>query len=151
MYKYRTDLKEMEIYRFRKMWLRFITPVMIRTSSFAWRMLGIHDSGSHASYIHSGGSISYLGLDIDCTDWGLHGFPQSLQGNGGILPWNRSQPLRSTSFPIRHSLIILSFDAVWSELLKESLNKAWINICRRRFDILLFSHFQMIYCYRGSV
>jgi hypothetical protein len=57
----------------------------------------------------------------------FRGFLQSLQANALIVPYTRPRPLPSTSFPIYYSLIILSLGAVWSELLKESLNKPQIN------------------------
>jgi hypothetical protein len=38
------------------------------------------------------------------------GISQSYQSNAGIVPWPRSLP--NTSFPIHHSLIILSFDGI---------------------------------------
>jgi hypothetical protein len=52
-----------------------------------------------------------------------HDFPQSLQANAGIVPQIRPLPLPFMSFPIHYPLTILSFDAVWSEMLTASLNK----------------------------
>jgi hypothetical protein len=49
-------------------------------------------------------------------------FPQSLQANTRIVPNNRPRLFPSTYFTINYS-IILSFDALWFELLKASLNK----------------------------
>jgi hypothetical protein len=49
----------------------------------------------------------------------LRGFPHSLQANTGIVPQIKPRPLPSTSFPIRHSPIILSFDVIQYELLRE--------------------------------
>jgi hypothetical protein len=46
-----------------------------------------------------------------------------LQANGGTDPQIRPRPLPSISFPIQYPLIILSFDAISSELLTASLNK----------------------------
>jgi hypothetical protein len=40
--------------------------------------------------------------------------PQSLQENARILSWIRPRPLPSTTFPIHHSLITLSFDAIYN-------------------------------------
>jgi hypothetical protein len=65
-----------------------------------------------ASY--SGGPTALIpGILIEV----FHSFPQSLQANSGIVLY-RPPPLPSTSFPIHHSPIILSIDAVYSELLK---------------------------------
>jgi hypothetical protein len=51
------------------------------------------------------------------------GFPQSLQANAGIVPDIRPPPLPSKSFPIHHSLITISFDAIIFFAEKASLNK----------------------------
>jgi hypothetical protein len=44
----------------------------------------------------------------------FRGLPQSLEANAGSVPSNLARPLPSKSLPIRHSLITISFDAVWS-------------------------------------
>jgi hypothetical protein len=36
----------------------------------------------------------------------------SIHANSGILPYIRTRPLNSTTFPIYHSLVALLFDAV---------------------------------------
>jgi hypothetical protein len=41
----------------------------------------------------------------------------------GVLSVTRPRPLPSTSFPLHHSLILISFDAILYELLIASLNK----------------------------
>jgi hypothetical protein len=44
-------------------------------------------------------------------------FPQSFQANAGIVPFVRQQPLPFTFFLIHHSCIVLSLNAMYSELL----------------------------------
>jgi hypothetical protein len=56
----------------------------------------------------------------------FRGLPQSLQANSRMIHQNR--PLHSTFFPIHYSLIILSFDAMKSELLKAALNEPIIGL-----------------------
>jgi hypothetical protein len=48
------------------------------------------------------------GHDSGCPDWLLHGFPEPLQANSGIVPQIRLRPLPSKSFPINYSPVILS-------------------------------------------
>jgi hypothetical protein len=53
-----------------------------------------------------------------------HNFSQSLQENSGIVSQIRSQPLPSTSFPIRYSLIILPYVAwVIEGIFRYTINK----------------------------
>jgi hypothetical protein len=52
----------------------------------------------------------------------FHVFPQYLHSNPGITPWNKIRLFCSTSFSIHHSLVILQFDAVQSELLGARLH-----------------------------
>jgi hypothetical protein len=47
----------------------------------------------------------------------FHGCPQSHEASAGMVSYIRPQPLHFISFPIHDSLIILSFDAVYSEVL----------------------------------
>jgi hypothetical protein len=54
---------------------------------------------------------SYLSLKKGYPE-GFRCFPQSLQANAGIVPDIRPRPLPSAPFPIYHSHIILSFDAI---------------------------------------
>jgi hypothetical protein len=53
----------------------------------------------------------------------FHGISQYLQAMSRSVPHIRPRTLPSTSFPINHSLIILSFDLMKSELLAASLNQ----------------------------
>jgi hypothetical protein len=64
-----------------------------------------------------GGSISNasdltIGRNIDYSDRGFSLYPQSFTANVTILSLNRPRPLLSTSFPIYHSLSVLSCDAL---------------------------------------
>jgi hypothetical protein len=52
----------------------------------------------------------------------------SVKKNSGIVPQIKPQVLPSTSTPVHHLLIILSFGTMQSELLKASLNKSQINL-----------------------
>jgi hypothetical protein len=40
----------------------------------------------------------------DYSDWGFHGFPQSIRAKSGIILWTRPGSLPSTSHPIHYSL-----------------------------------------------
>jgi hypothetical protein len=62
-------------------------------------------------------------LNTNCSDWGIHGSPQSLQENARTVPQISSLLSPSTFFPIHHSLIILPIDAIESESMTASLNK----------------------------
>jgi hypothetical protein len=53
----------------------------------------------------------------------IHGCPQPLDGNAGILPQIKLRPLPSTFFPIRYSLIILLVEVIQPEIMKALLNK----------------------------
>jgi hypothetical protein len=68
---------------------------------------------------------SYLGSRVQLSSRkpaimteGFRGFPHSLQAKCRDNALNRPQLLPSTSFPIHHLPITLSFDAVFSKLLK---------------------------------
>jgi hypothetical protein len=56
--------------------------------------------------------ISNLGLETGYSDWGFLWFSSVLQAIAEIVPLIRPRPLPSKFFSIRHSLIILLFDAV---------------------------------------
>jgi hypothetical protein len=62
---------------------------------------------------------SNLGRNTDCAV-NFRDFPYSLQKNSGTVSCSRSLSLPSTFFTIHNSLIILSFDTTYSELLKAS-------------------------------
>jgi hypothetical protein len=62
---------------------------------------------------------SNLGFGTGYFDWCFPWFSQFLQANAGIAPKIRPRPLPYVYFPNHHSYIILSFDAVQSELLKK--------------------------------
>jgi hypothetical protein len=49
----------------------------------------------------------------------FHGFPQTLQANAGIVPKSMPQSLPSKPSPIYYLLIVPSFDAIYSSLLKK--------------------------------
>jgi hypothetical protein len=63
-------------------------------------------------------------------------FPQFFQEKARIITQIRPWLLPSTSLPIHYSLIILSFNAKKSELLKESLNKQ-INIVKLKKNLYI--------------
>jgi hypothetical protein len=52
----------------------------------------------------------------------LGGFTQTLRSNFVQRPQIRSQPLRSTIFPLHYSLTLL-FEGIYSEILKALFNK----------------------------
>jgi hypothetical protein len=69
------------------------------------------------------GWVPILNLNTNCSDWGVHGSPQSLQANARSVPHISSRLPPSTFFPVHHSLIILSIDTIQSESMTASLNK----------------------------
>jgi hypothetical protein len=58
------------------------------------------------------------GSDLGYSDV-LRFYPQFLQTSAGIVHSIRTRPISSTSFLIHHSAVIISFDAISSELLRE--------------------------------
>jgi hypothetical protein len=72
----------------------------------------IHKHRQNYSFVHSHHSyenlnqFSRLGQDVDYTDGGFHGCPQSLQQNSETVPLCASWPLPSISCPIHYHPII---------------------------------------------
>jgi hypothetical protein len=64
-----------------------------------------------ASYREVAGSN--LGLETDYSEV-FRDFRQSHQTNAGIVPYIRPLPLPSRSFSLHHSLVIISFDVIYS-------------------------------------
>jgi hypothetical protein len=52
-------------------------------------------------------------------------FPHSLQADAGMLPQIRPRSLPATNFPIHYWWTGIPFDAIWTELLAESLKLPW--------------------------
>jgi hypothetical protein len=77
-------------------------------------------------------SVHLLSLESGYPDSVSSWFSQSLQANTVTLSYIRPRPLPSTLFPIRHSPI-LSFDAVYSELMRKrhNINYKKINAAHR--------------------
>jgi hypothetical protein len=66
---------------------------------------------------------STLGVKTCSSDSDFQWFSVVLQPKAGKIPQIMPPPFPSTPFPINYSSIILPFDAMYSELLSESLNK----------------------------
>jgi hypothetical protein len=68
-------------------------------------------------------AVSNFSRDTDCPDRGYAWLSLVLPGKIEIIPEIRLRPFPSTYIPVHYSLIIPPFDAIYSELLAESLNK----------------------------
>jgi hypothetical protein len=79
---------------------------------------------------------SNFGLDTGFPDWDFCSNPQTHYVNAWIEPWIKPRPLPSISLPVHHSLITLSFHALFSELLTNIVKQTINNNSILYFNVL---------------
>jgi hypothetical protein len=111
---------------------------------------------SHTPEFHNSNLYSESGN----SDWGFHGFPLSLQTNSEDAHENGPWPMASVPCKNNCSLIILSYDAMKSEVLTAPSNKRWIetallftNTCAplgiTGYSLSLLAFLKCSYSFRG--
>jgi hypothetical protein len=76
-------------------------------------------NGYHCSFIFGRHQFQILFKQLIALIEVLRSFTQSLQANTELVTQIRQRPLTSTKLPVQHSLIIISFDIMYSEIINK--------------------------------